>query len=313
MRKLPFISVFAISILLTSCDTFNHQITLHFDNDQKSQVIYVKPGADLPQLDSPTRENSKFSNWFTDINLTHVFSQKQISSNLNLYAGYDFSEDVDSSAKETALPMTFTIYNRQYLRNSLINKEPVSVSQGSGVIFQKSDNTYYVLTNNHVVYNKPSNYITRFSVKESKLIKEYSAQVLYAAAQYDLALMSFQTTDVHPVVSINTKDEYKNRLVIAAGTPNGQYNTITYGKTEGYSPINKGDDVSSQVDFPVLLHSAELNVGNSGGPLFDYKFDLVAINYALVSTKDKSYYASIPAKRVSMFLEDAKKNTSEFR
>jgi S1-C subfamily serine protease len=67
--------------------------------------------------------------------------------------------------------------------------------QGSGVIFYENDTTYYVLTNQHVVYKDPSYSQQKFEITDY-LGNLYTGTLIAGDTNYDLAIVSFKKTQV---------------------------------------------------------------------------------------------------------------------
>lgn len=158
---------------------------------------------------------------------------------------------------------------------------------GSGVIFQK-DNTevegeflYYVLTNYHVVESVATD-------QDELKIYYGSEQTVIAALDYqgnslyDVAVvrfvsdLSFTVMDIKPISENITTEIIAGQDVYAIGTPNdlANFNYITQGIVSLISQEYNG------VNNLAIMHDAELNPGNSGGPLFNLNGEVIALNVA---------------------------------
>jgi S1-C subfamily serine protease len=294
-------------LLLTSCgDLFNANITvyLNYDNGTPEVVKEIPFGYRLSDLEVPERENSIFDGWYSDINLKERYTSAWVSSTQRLYAGYvlDVPKVLEVIENETlSSTVTVEVHNTK----SLVGGLQKTISQGSGVIFYQDTQGYYVLTNNHVtVEPRDGSYTQEFYILDDDQNILYPATRIHELNTYDLAILCFQSLEEYHISQIEDDAVYANRDVIAIGTPMGEYNTITLGKTQGYANVYLPDDeYLSNVDFPVLVHNAEIDHGSSGGPLFDYKLDLIGINFASAEDdSDNPVSVSIPNDKILEYL-----------
>ena len=164
----------------------------------------------------------------------------------------------------------------------------VGISNGSGVIIKSVESTtgveYYVLTNNHVVYNnameEATSYTNYYVIDYTGT--QYKADCIARLAKYDLALMKFTSDESYTVLSLEEGNSEQDDLVVSLGQPEGQSNAITLGNVQGYGKVRlKDSDVTeSNVTFDVLHHDAYINNGSSGGALLDARLNVIGINYA---------------------------------
>ena len=142
-------------------------------------------------------------------------------------------------------------------------------SLGSGFIIKEDG---IVITNNHVIANA-----------EDILIrvgdKEYNAEVLGADPYMDLAVLKMKTNDKFKPVSFG--DSNKSRVgdwVVAIGNPFGLGGTVTTGII---SARNRQIGLTRYEDF--IQTDASINQGNSGGPLFNLKGEVIGVNTAIIA------------------------------
>ena len=142
-------------------------------------------------------------------------------------------------------------------------------SLGSGFIIKEDG---IVITNNHVIANA-----------EDILIrvgdKEYNAQVIGADPYMDLAVLKMKTKDKFKPVSFG--DSNKARVgdwVVAIGNPFGLGGTVTSGII---SARNRQIGLTRYEDF--IQTDASINQGNSGGPLFNLKGEVIGVNTAIIA------------------------------
>ena len=142
-------------------------------------------------------------------------------------------------------------------------------SLGSGFIVKAEG---IVITNNHVIANA-----------EDILIrvgdKEYNAEVIGADPYMDLAVLKMKTKDKFKPVSFG--DSSKARVgdwVVAIGNPFGLGGTVTSGII---SARNRQIGLTRYEDF--IQTDASINQGNSGGPLFNLKGEVIGVNTAIIA------------------------------
>lgn len=187
-------------------------------------------------------------------------------------------------------------------------------SQGSGVVFDKvalasGGYTYYVLTNNHVIYKDIEGY-NRFdySVRDCYGVVYESSLIAYDP-NYDLAVVSFFAEKEYKVLSFATANPKVGDSVVAIGQPTGIINAVTEGKVEKYMAVSVAEDKAnvniSNVTFNVIRHNAPLNQGSSGGVLLDKDYNICGINYAAAVVEDSTEFVSgyaVPVLKVKEFL-----------
>ncbi|GEP23831.1 S1C family serine protease [Lentilactobacillus diolivorans] len=150
-------------------------------------------------------------------------------------------------------------------------------SEGSGVIYKKSGNTAYIVTNNHVVSG--ANALEIILNDGSKV----SAKVVGKDAVTDLAVIKINSNKINKVATFGDSDNIKvAEPVLAIGSPLGsQYATsVTQGiisakKREVPQTSESGQQVGNAT---VIQTDAAINPGNSGGPLINFAGQVVGIN-----------------------------------
>ena len=140
---------------------------------------------------------------------------------------------------------------------------------GSGFIIKENG---IVITNNHVIAGADDILVTVNS-------KEYKAKVLGADPYMDIAVLKIETKDKFKTVEFGDSD--KSRVgdwVVAIGNPFGLGGTVTSGII---SARNRDIGMTRYDDF--IQTDASINQGNSGGPLFNLKGEVVGINTAIIA------------------------------
>lgn len=144
-----------------------------------------------------------------------------------------------------------------------------SKSLGSGFIVSADG---FILTNAHVV-DAADEILVRLTDK-----REYKAKVIGADKRTDIALIKIDASNL-PRVTLG--DPAKLRVgewVIAIGSPFGFDNTVTAGIVSA-----KGRSLPQENFVPFIQTDVAVNPGNSGGPLFNMKGEVVGINSQIYS------------------------------
>jgi len=140
---------------------------------------------------------------------------------------------------------------------------------GSGFII---DAKGIVITNNHVIKGA-EDIIVRVDGD-----KEYKAKVLGSDPLSDVAVLKIESKEKFIPVKFGNSDKARiGDWVIAIGNPFGLGGTVTSGII---SARNRDIGLSRYEDF--IQTDASINVGNSGGPLFDMNGDVIGINTAIL-------------------------------
>ena len=141
--------------------------------------------------------------------------------------------------------------------------------QGSGFIVSSDG---IILTNAHVV--KDAREVT---VKLTDR-REFRAKVLGSDPKTDVAVLRIDAKNL-PVVSIGkTSDLRVGEWVLAIGSPFGFENTVTAGVVSA-----KGRSLPDDSAVPFIQTDVAVNPGNSGGPLFNARGEVVGINSQIYS------------------------------
>lgn len=146
-------------------------------------------------------------------------------------------------------------------------REFESQSLGSGFIISADG---YVLTNAHVV--EAADEIT---VKLNDK-REFKAKVIGSDRKTDIALLKIDATGL-PAVQIGDPSKVKvGEWVIAIGSPFGFESTVTAGIVSA-----KGRSLPQENFVPFIQTDVAVNPGNSGGPLFNLRGEVIGVNTAL--------------------------------
>ena len=148
-------------------------------------------------------------------------------------------------------------------------QEKKSGGLGSGFIIDEKGT---VITNNHVIDGADT---IKIRVNQDK---EYDAKLVGKDPLMDIAVLKIISKD--KFIPVNFGDSDKARVgdwVIAIGNPFGLGGTVTSGII---SARNRNIGLSRYEDF--IQTDASINVGNSGGPLFNMDGEVIGINSAIL-------------------------------
>jgi serine protease Do len=177
----------------------------------------------------------------------------------------------------------------------------VVTGQGSG-FFISADG--YAVTNNHVVDDADKVEVTTDDGKT------YTAKVIGTDPRTDVALIKVEGGSNFPFAKLSDDKARIGDWVLAVGNPFGLGGTVTAGivSASGRDIGNGPYDDFIQIDAPV-------NKGNSGGPAFNMKGDVIGVNTAIYSPSGGSVGIafSIPANTVKNVVTQLKDKGSVSR
>ncbi|MBU1019833.1 MAG: trypsin-like peptidase domain-containing protein [Firmicutes bacterium] len=198
----------------------------------------------------------------------------------------------------------------------------VSSGTGTGVIYKKEGNLYYIVTNAHVVVHSEETLVEQELVttyyetiaqtivfEKNSLLFEINETVELIGYDLttDIAVLTFSSTEDFAVIPI--ADSYQLELgqfVFAIGNPLGfnYYGTVTMGVISGLARYVDDGAFSATL----IQHDAALSPGNSGGALVNLNGELIGINnMKLVEESVSNIGFAIPSntvKRITADLED---------
>ena len=149
------------------------------------------------------------------------------------------------------------------------NPRPM-VSMGSGFVIDASG---LIVTNNHVVEGADS---IEVHMQDDTIMK---AELVGRDPKTDLAVLRVKTDKKLPSVSFGDSDRLRiGEWVVAIGNPFGLGGSVSLGIV---SARNRDINAGPYDDY--IQTDAAINKGNSGGPLFNLKGEVVGINTAIFS------------------------------
>jgi serine protease Do len=154
------------------------------------------------------------------------------------------------------------------------NKGPLRpFGLGSGFVISADG---YIVTNAHVIEGAEEINV-RFTDK-----REMKAKVIGADKRSDVALIKVEATGL-PFLKLGDSNTTRvGEWVLAIGSPFGFANTVTAGILSAKSRDLPADSTASDA-VPFLQTDVAVNPGNSGGPLFNLKGEVIGINSQIFS------------------------------
>lgn len=191
--------------------------------------------------------------------------QIEVRRNINPFAGTPFADLFGQRGGGPQAPVT---------------REAQSL--GSGFIISADG---YVVTNNHVISPPSDQNGPRGTVKEITVTMpdgtEYPAELVGNDAASDLAVLKIQRGSPFPFVKFGDSTVARvGDWVIAIGNPFGLGGTVTSGIV---SAVYRTPPGGGGAYDRYLQTDASINSGNSGGPLFDMRGNVIGINNAILS------------------------------
>lgn len=199
----------------------------------------------------------------------------------------------EKSAKE--------VYNETVNGVVLIQNKIDATSGGSGTGFILEDNQ--IVTNHHVIAGQG-----QIKVFSNKSGKEYEAKVVYADPISDIAVIRlsdwemFQANENPVNLSLGDSDKTTpGDKVMIIGHPWGLTWTISEGIISGkHRRAGPNPKFMNQVD-------ANLFQGNSGGPIFNDKGQVICVSTMMLALEGGSYGFCVPSDLVKKVIYDLNK------
>ena len=155
---------------------------------------------------------------------------------------------------------------------------------GSGVIYKKSGNKAYIVTNNHVVDGA-----NKLAVKLSDG-KQVDAKLVGKDPWLDLAVVEIDGSTVNKVATLGDSSKLRaGEKAIAIGNPLGFDGSVTEGiisSKEREIPVDIDGDKRPDWQAQVIQTDAAINPGNSGGALFNQNGELIGINSSKIAQQE---------------------------
>jgi serine protease Do len=176
--------------------------------------------------------------------------------------------------------------------------QPKRFMQGQGSGFFISPDGY-IVTNNHVVDNAVKVEVVTDSGAT------FDAKVVGTDSKTDLALIKVDGHTDFPFVKLADGKPKVGEWVVAMGNPFGLGGTVTAGIVSA-----EGRDIGSGPYDNFIQIDAPVNRGNSGGPTFNLKGEVIGINTAIYSPSGGSVGIAfdVPASTVASVIPQLQKS-----
>ncbi|MBB6478550.1 Do family serine endopeptidase [Spirochaeta isovalerica] len=229
--------------------------------------------------------------------------RKVASHVLPVVVEIDAVEFKDTDSEESFNPFRF--FREPGDEGGVEDESPKYRSEGlgSGIIVRREDDTYYVLTNNHVAGNADEITIKLFDERS------YDGVMVGTDERKDLALVSFETDEDLAIGTLGDSDDlYVGDFVLAVGNPFGFKSTVTSGIVSALGRQQGPDENIS--DF--IQTDAAINQGNSGGALVNLEGEIIGVNTWITTPTGGSIGLgfSIPINNAKKAIEDIISNGS---
>ncbi|MEK7802249.1 MAG: trypsin-like peptidase domain-containing protein, partial [Pseudomonadota bacterium] len=238
-------------------------------NSNPTPAVIPPAGAPLSFADL----SDKLSPAVVNISSTHQMTKAEEGDEMG---GLDGLPDMPQFPPGSPLEQLFKDFmNRQHDmddgRGPLQNNIPVT-SLGSGFVIDADK--ALVVTNNHVIKDADE---VRITLSDNTILE---ATVLGKDEKIDLAVLKVKTNGRKlSAVSFGNSDAVRvGDWILAIGNPFGLGVTVTVGIISA-----RKRDISAGPYDDFLQTDASINRGNSGGPMFNLKGEVIGINTAIYS------------------------------
>ena len=193
-----------------------------------------------------------------------------------------------------------------------------AASSGSGVIYKKSGNTAYVVTNNHVV-----NGAKKLSVILSDGTN-VNAEVVGTDVWTDLAVLRISAENVTTTMDFADSDKIavgETAFAIGSTLDVNLSNTVRKGIVSAVNrqiPMDVDGDGKNDWNQTVIQTDAAINPGNSGGALINNEGKLIGINESKIAKATANVSAEgigfgIPSNEVKLITEQLEQSGKVIR
>ena len=184
---------------------------------------------------------------------------------------------------------------------------------GSAFVFVDKDGQNYVVTNRHVV-SQAASVSLEFENADGSVKKFENLSVLVTDDDVDLAILKFENgaKPFKAGLSFYAGKIYDGQDVVSAGFPGlGGEPVWQFGKGSVTNSAARIKDLIDPSISTVIQHSAQIDAGNSGGPLLVASknaaagYEVIGVNSWKAIGRDATNFA-IPVRLVAKLIESAK-------
>lgn len=177
---------------------------------------------------------------------------------------------------------------------------------GSGVIYEKNNNSAYIVTNNHVIDGASD---IKVQLHNNKQV---NAKLVGKDALTDIAVLKINHTEgIEAIKFANSSKVKTGDSVFAMGNPLGLEfaNSVTSGIISANERTIDTQTAAGANKVNVLQTDAAINPGNSGGALVDINGNLVGINSMKIANEQvEGIGFAIPSNEVKVTIKSLVEN-----
>ena len=284
-----FLTVFA-AFALGATSVFGAQAVTGTGSALKSSVTATKEDKDNQQLTVNAISKAKDA-------VVSVVNYQTNSNNLDSILGGNSKNKFNNNSNS----------------NNFNSGDLKTASTGSGVIYKKTGNTAYIVTNNHVV---------KGAKKLAVILSDgtnVNAELVGTDVWTDLAVLKINGDNVTTTMDFaNSDDIAVGETAFAIGSPLDLSfsNTVTKGIVSAVNrqiPMDVDGDGTVDWNQTVIQTDAAINPGNSGGALINNEGKLIGINESKIAKATSSVSAEgigfgIPSNEVKLITEQLEKS-----
>jgi len=270
-------AVLVLVLVIGSCSATAVLMNLHFQKEMNALTRQMNDKIATLQKEEETQTET-------------VVTSQPLAAGEFLTPGEVYQRNVDAVVAITVQVEDYDDYGR-----------PISgLSSGTG-LFISSDG--YVITNYHVIEGGTEVTITTHDDQE------YSAEIVGHESSNDLAVLKVDEENMPYVAIGSSSDLQVGDQVVAIGNVLSTFaSSLTVGYVSGVDRVVDTDGVAMNM----IQTDVAINSGNSGGPLFNMKGEVVGITTAKFSGQTASGVSiegigfAIPMDDVTGMIEDLK-------
>lgn len=235
-----------------------------------------------------------------------------------LVTNTDDYSDIEKSTinvSEKAMKQVVTVFNYQ----KGTNYEYALYASGSGVVYKVGEEDIFILTNRHVVLGSEALFVYFSAAKE----KVYARIVAYDD-MVDLAVIAVKKSAVSNLDEIDACqfgyfDDIKvGQFAMTVGSPidfelEGAVCLGIVSKKEVYFPDDNDEDGQYEYYNKYMQVDASINSGNSGGPLYNLKGQVIGISTAKIDSSISDNLGFVIPTDIIMLVLDRLENASKIK
>jgi serine protease Do len=247
-------TVGALAVLAGSCG-----LTAHLVNRRWEERFLALQNRVTDQVESVQEQVNKLTPQSTGLSVSGTGSRD------GLTASQVYAQNVHS-----VVLIESTIVSEVY------GQTATGVASGSGFIISEDG---YVVTNFHVIEGASAVNVVTYDGKV------FPAEMVGYDSTNDIALLKVEASGLDAVVLGSSDDLIVGDQVVAIGNPLGE---LTSTLTVGYVSAKERDVSTDGTIINMIQTDAAINSGNSGGPLFNMRGEVVGITTAKYSGASSS-------------------------